>query len=81
MVYGPRFFGGLFRQMKIIYTILFFTDTLLLILLSFILFKMIDEGVNIMKLIFILLAMILSIVTLIFFLRRYLKIPASGNHK
>ena len=66
--------------MKIFYTILFFIDTLLLILLSFILLKMIDEGVNITKLIFMLSAIILSIVTLIFFLRRYLKVSASGSH-
>jgi len=72
--------GAYFKEMKIIYTILFFTDTLLLILLSFILLRMIDERVNPIKLIFMLSAIILSIVTLIFFLRRYLKIPASDNH-
>ena len=80
LVCSPRFFGSYIKQMKILYTILFFIDTLLLILLSFILLKMIDEGVNITKLIFMLSAIILSIVTLIFFLRRYLKVSASGSH-
>jgi hypothetical protein len=61
--------------MKIIYTILFFADTLALILLTFLLLKMIDNGSNSWTFALIITGEILSIIALILFLLWYLKIP------
>ena len=66
--------------MKIIYTILFFADTLLLMILAFLLLKMIDNGINAGKLIIMLIGISLSIILLVYFLRLYLKAPSSNSH-
>jgi uncharacterized membrane protein len=67
--------------MKIIYTILFFANTVLLMFLAFLLLRMIDNGIKAGELFIMLLSISVSICFLIFFLRRYLKFPNSGRHK
>jgi hypothetical protein len=67
--------------MKIIYTFLFFVNTLVLLLLAFLLLKMIDNGITTAKLICMLSGILLSIALLIFLLSHYLKSPSSNSHK
>jgi len=67
--------------MKILYTLLFFVDTLVLLLLAFLLLKMIDNGITTGKLIFMLSGILSSIVLLILFLSHYLKSPSSNSRK
>ena len=84
MVYGPGFHRGfLFYKikMKIIYTILFFVDTLILIVLAFLFLKLKDVGMNGATFIMILVAIIFSIALLVYFILHYLKLPPSGGHK
>jgi hypothetical protein len=61
--------------MKTLYTILFFIDTVLLVLLSWYLFKMIDKGAGAGTFACIIAGMLLSIASLTFLLFRYLKQP------
>jgi hypothetical protein len=65
--------------MKIIYTILFFANTLLLVLLTFLLLKKLDSGISTITLFIIIAGMLISITSLIFSLYRYLKVPQSGK--
>ncbi|RYZ27909.1 MAG: hypothetical protein EOP49_41885 [Sphingobacteriales bacterium] len=59
--------------MKTIYTILFFLDLLVLIALSYFLLKLVDTGGHGVLTIFVLLALIGSIMLLATFLDRYIK--------
>lgn len=68
--------------MKIVYTILFFIDTLALILLCYFLLKLMDHGVDSHKLTFSLLTsgILTSIALLVFFLNRYTKTKSAEGH-
>ena len=67
--------------MKIIYTILFFSDALLLIILSFVFLKLIDKGASGFTIISMLTGITFSIILLVYFLHTYLKIPTGKRHK
>jgi heme/copper-type cytochrome/quinol oxidase subunit 4 len=75
LVYSPDVYQGLFFNMKTLFTILFFADTLLLIGLSYFFLKMMDNGGHGWTLIAILSAIVGSIILLVFFFRRYIKLP------
>ena len=68
--------------MKIIYTILFFTDVLLLIILSFLFLDLSDKGMNNGTLVLVFTGITVSISLLVYFLYRYTKLPPtnSSNH-
>jgi phosphoglycerol transferase MdoB-like AlkP superfamily enzyme len=70
-----------FESLKLMYTILFFLGLLLLIALSFLVLKMMDEGAGGLKLIALFFAILLCIISLIIFLRQYLKVQSSGPPK
>jgi len=65
--------------MKILYTILFFTGTLMLIYLSFHLLILIDKGNTTLGFALTLLGIFISIGILAFILYRFFKVPASGR--
>ena len=67
--------------MKIIYIILFLLDTLVLISLSFIFFRMIDDGGHAWSLTFTISGILISICLLIYLLVNYIKIPPSHRAK
>ncbi|MBX2934675.1 MAG: hypothetical protein KF825_10540 [Ferruginibacter sp.] len=62
--------------MKIIYPILFFLSTLVLLFLAFYLLKSIDAGFGALPIILLISGIILSISFLAFFILRYLKTPS-----
>jgi hypothetical protein len=64
--------------MKILYTILFFVDTLLLVWLFFVFLEDVDNSSKGSTLILILSGIAVSILTMIFLLRRYIKHPPVG---
>jgi hypothetical protein len=64
-----------FLPMKIIYTILFFADTLLLVFLSYLFMQKIDTGGNEAVLVLIFVGIVASILLLGFLLRSYIKQP------
>jgi len=65
--------------MKIIYTILFFADTLLLIVLSYTFFKLMDSKIDGIVLALMVIAIVICIFMLIHFLNKYIKIPSSKS--
>jgi hypothetical protein len=69
-LYGPDFI-----TMRILYTILFFTDTILLICLSYLFLQLADNGGKLGALILIFSGMLVSICLLILLLRIYIKQP------
>jgi hypothetical protein len=73
---GPGFYRGFFFNMKMILTILFFADTMLLAVLTYWLLKIIDSGEHGWPVIALVSAIAGSILLLIFFFYRYLKLPA-----
>ena len=77
----PILRGDFLLKMKTLYTILFFASTLLLIFLTFYLFKIIDKGVCTRTLVLTLSGMALSIGFLVFFLYRYTKVPLPGSDR
>lgn len=71
---GPGFYRGFFFNMKMLLTILFFTDTMLLAGLTYWLLKSMDNGEHGWPLIALLSAIAGSILLLIFFFYKYLKL-------
>jgi hypothetical protein len=67
--------------MKIIYTILFFADTLFLIVLANLFLKLIDTGMSGLTFALMLFAIVASIVLLAYFLLHYIKLPSSESNK
>ena len=67
--------------MKIIYTILFFVDTLLLTVLAYLLLKLGESGLNKLALVLIGCAIVFSIVILFYILFYYIKLPSTDNNK
>ncbi|MEP7257452.1 MAG: hypothetical protein ABI687_03670 [Flavitalea sp.] len=65
--------------MKILYTILFFADTLALILLSFLFLKLLDTGIEKSVLVLVISAIVFCIILLVYFLLRYIKQPPSNS--
>ncbi|HEY5406045.1 MAG TPA: hypothetical protein VIJ92_03120 [Ginsengibacter sp.] len=65
--------------MKIVYTILFFADTLLLIVLTYAFFKLMDSSIDRFVLAMMVIAIAICIFMLIHFLNQYIKIPSSEN--
>jgi hypothetical protein len=63
--------------MKWLYTILFFLDTLTLILLVYFFLKLADNGVNEVTLGAMLFAIVMCIVLLIYILVHYIELPSS----
>jgi hypothetical protein len=76
---GASFFYKII--MKIIYTILFFADTLILIVLAFLFLKLKDMGMNGATFIALIAAIIFCIALLVYFILHYLKLPPSGGQK
>jgi hypothetical protein len=62
--------------MRILYTILFFTDTILLICLSYLFLQLADNGGKLRTLILIFSGILLSICLLILLLRKYINQPS-----
>ena len=67
--------------MKIIYTILFFADTLLLVVLAYTFFQLMDNRMDTIILAMIIIAIVICIFMLVHFLFQYIKIPSSENRK
>jgi len=67
--------------MKVLYTILFFTDTLVLIILAYLFFQFMDTGGSPLTLVVLFIAIVICIFMLVYFLLRYIKIPSSENHQ
>ncbi len=67
--------------MKIIYTILFFTDTLLLVVFSYLFLKYFDNGTPIPTLVLLSIGIMIGIILLIYFVYNYLKIPQNNSLK
>jgi len=67
--------------MKIIYTILFFADTLLLIVLSYTFFELMDSRIDGIVLALMVIAIVICIFMLIHFLNKYVKIPSSEERE
>jgi hypothetical protein len=65
--------------MKILYTISFFTGTLILIYLSFHLLILIDKGFSTWGLVLTLAGISVSIALLAYLLYRFFKVPPSGS--
>ncbi len=65
--------------MKLFYTILFFLNTLFLIALTFLFLGFLDTGKSPFTMAGIVLAIVLCIVMLGYFLAHYMKIPPSDN--
>lgn len=61
--------------MKIIYVILFLTDTILLLFLTYLLFKFIDNDADFSSILLDLFGILISIALLVLLLINYLKIP------
>ncbi len=66
--------------MKIIYTILFFGDTLILFILARIFLKLIDAGMDKSTFALLLSGIILSIVLLVLFMLSYIKLPTRNSN-
>lgn len=62
--------------MKFLYTILFFIDTLVLVLLSYFLFKVLDQGGSRGSALLLAAALVVSILLLVYVFNRYLKLPS-----
>jgi len=67
-------------KMKTLYTILFFVDMILLIVLSFWFLELVDSGINGITIALMLAGILSCIVLLIYFLLRYIKHPSSDNY-
>ncbi len=67
--------------MKIIYTVLFFADTLVLLILAFVFFKLVDTGTSITPIILLISGIVCSIAILVYLLFKYIKIPPSNRHQ
>jgi len=61
--------------MRYLYTILFFTDTLILMCLSYLLFRKFDSGSSYQTVVLIFSGVVASIFLLVLLLRGYLKLP------
>ena len=85
VVFGfePRSSPGLFFQnnsiVKVVYTILFFVNTLLLLLLTYATVQFVDEGVDYLKIGMMAVAILICIFILAYLLLQYIKIPSSGR--
>jgi len=66
--------------MKTLLTILFFVDTLVLIILSFLLLKMLDTGISGGALVFLLIAYASCIFLLGYLLFRYMNLPPEKKY-
>jgi hypothetical protein len=67
--------------MKVLYTILFFTDTLVLIILAYLFFQFMDTGGSPATLVVLFIAIVICIFMLVYFLLQYIKIPSSENRR
>jgi hypothetical protein len=67
--------------MKIIYTILFFADTTLLVVLAYTFFQLMDSKMDTIILAMMIIAIVICIFMLVHFLFQYIKIPSSENRK
>ena len=67
--------------MKIIYTILFFADTLLLVVLAYLFFQLMDNRMDTIILAMMVIAIVICIFMLIHFLSQYIKISSHEKSK
>ena len=67
--------------MKIIYTVLFFADTIVLLILAFLFFKLVDAGTSATPIILLFSGIVCSIAILIYLLFKYIKIPPPNRHE
>jgi heme/copper-type cytochrome/quinol oxidase subunit 4 len=67
--------------MKAIYTILFFADTLILVVLAYLFLKLMDKGASGWMFSVMLFAIISCVIFLAYLLSHYLKLPSSHHKK
>lgn len=72
-------FLGYVVIVRIIYTILFFVNTLLLLLLTYTTVQFLDQGANYYKIGLMAFAIVICIFMLSYLLFRYIKIPSDGK--
>jgi DMSO/TMAO reductase YedYZ heme-binding membrane subunit len=78
----PLCLRGFFKMtMKLIYTILFFADTLVLVFLAYTILKFIDTGTSPVHFVLTCASFILCILLLVYFLLHYIKQPSSESDK
>jgi len=63
--------------MKTLYTILFFLDTLALILIAYLFFKLADKGTSDLGLLALFCGVVVCVISLIYIMVRYFKHPGS----
>ena len=67
--------------MKIIYTVLFFADTIVLLILAFLFFKLVDAGTSATPIILLFSGIVCSSAILVYLLFKYIKIPPPNRHE
>jgi hypothetical protein len=65
--------------MKLLYTILFFLDTLALVLFSYYFLKMLDRGFDELSVLSLLFGIVACIILLVFIMLQFVKPPGSGR--
>jgi hypothetical protein len=76
--YSPGLNQGLFYNMKILYTILFFADTMMLILVAYLFLHLSDGGMSVELFMLLSIALLACILILILVLVHYLKLPSKS---
>jgi hypothetical protein len=76
--YSPGLNQGLFYNMKILYTILFFADTMMLILVAYLFLRLSDGGMSVELFMLLSIALLACILILILVLVHYLKLPSKS---
>lgn len=76
--YSPGLNQGLFYNMKILYTILFFADTMMLITVAYLFLHLSDGGMSVELFMLLSIALLACIAILILVLVHYLKLPSKS---
>jgi hypothetical protein len=76
--YSPGLNQGLFYIMKTFYTILFFADTMMLIMVAYLFLHLSDGGMSLALFMLLSVALLACIVILILVLVHYLKLPSKS---
>ena len=76
--YSPGLNQGLFFKMKLFYTILFFADTLMLIVVAYLFLRLSDGGMSVELFMLLSVALLICILILIVVLIHYLKLPSKS---
>ena len=76
--YSPGLNQGLFYIMKTFYTILFFADTMMLIMVAYLFLHLSDRGMSVELFMLLSIALLACIAILILVLVHYLKLPSKS---